>query len=248
MADDARPRIRLHLDQALAAGGRVALAGNRAHYLRNVMRQVPGDAIALFNASAGEWRAVIEAIAKARVDCVLREQTRPPGGEPPLALAFAPVKRAATDLIVETATELGATRLRPVITRRTETRRLNLDRLRAIAIEASEQCGRLDPPAVDEPIDLPALLTAWPEGERLIHLDTPAGAPPLLSLAPAPDATLLIGPEGGFDDEERALMAATPGVETASLGPTTLRAETAAIAALAVWRAGALARISLMGN
>ncbi len=234
MTETRRPRIRLYVETGLAADGdRVTLTGNRAHYLRNVMRQGPGDTLALFNAEAGEWRARIESLAKARVDCVLESRLRPPGGKLPLTLAFAPVKRGPNEFIVEKATELGATRLRPIVTRRTETRRLNLDRLRAIAIEATEQCGRLDPPAIDAPIPLAELLADGP----LIHLDTLPDLPPLLSRAGSADATLLIGPEGGFDDGERTLLAAAPDVVTASLGPTTLRAETAALAALAIWRA-----------
>ena len=233
MTETRRPRIRLYVDPALAADGRVALSGNPAHYLCNVMRQGPGDAVALFNAASGEWRARIESVAKARVDCVLEARLRPPGAEPPLTLAFAPVKRAANELIVEKASELGATRLRPILTRRTETRRLNVERLGAIAIEACEQCGRLDPPAIDAPITLGELLADGP----LVHLDTTPGLPSLLSSGGGAEATLLIGPEGGFDDGERTMLAEAPDVTTASLGPTTLRAETAALAALAIWRA-----------
>ncbi len=232
------PRIRLHVEEVFVAGGVVEVSGGQAHYLRNVMRRALGDAVLLFNARDGEWRAVIETSSKARVRLTLGHRTRPPRAEPPLGLAFAPVKRAAVELMVEKACELGATALRPIVTRRTEARRVNLARLRAIAVEAAEQSGRLDVPRLHEPVSLSALLAGWPAGERLVHLDTDAAAPPLLSLGPAPSATLLIGPEGGFDDGERELLAACPSVERASLGPTTLRAETAAIAALAIWRAG----------
>jgi 16S rRNA (uracil1498-N3)-methyltransferase len=157
---------------------------------------------------------------------------------PDLWLLFAPIKRGRIDWLVEKATELGAARLVPVMTQRTIVERLNLDRLRAHAIEAAEQCERTALPELAEPVRLAALLRDWPAGRALYFADEAGGGASLADSAPGP-AAILIGPEGGFTDEERAAIAAVPDARPVSLGPRILRADTAAIASISVWMAAA---------
>lgn len=233
-----RPRIRLFVEAPLAAGARPALAETQARYVRRVMRLGAGAEAALFNGRDGEWAARI--IPSGRRGCVAEATARlrpqPPAAGP--VLAFAPLRPARTELVVEKAAELGARALQPVSLRRargaTGFSRPRARRLRACAIEAAEQCGRLDIPEIAEPVPLEALLAspgplAWGD---------PAGAPPARALA-APGAApiLLVGPEGGFDDDERRALAARDDARAVSLGALTLRAETAAIALLALWAA-----------
>ena len=174
MTDRARPRIRVHVDAPLAAGRAVELAGNPAHYLRNVMRRGPGDEIALFNAGSGEFRARIEAVAKARVDCLPLERLRPPGGEPPLVLAFAPVKRGPTELIVEKATELGASAWVPLLTERSVVHPgdVKLEKLRQTVITACKQCGRNDLMPIEQPQTWCSFL-ATPRGDASLLVAHP---------------------------------------------------------------------------
>jgi 16S rRNA (uracil1498-N3)-methyltransferase len=247
---------RLHLEANLAAGAELPLDADQARYLVQVLRLRSGDEARVFNARDGEWSAALAEAGKKRFVLSVREQRRPP--EPPkvdLHLLFAPVKRARTDFIVEKATELGVTAIRPVITRRTVAERVRVDRLKLIAREAAEQSERLDLPQVSDAADLDDVLDAWPEREglrRLLFLDEAAGgegspwrqaegdAPPALaalqSEARGPWA-VLIGPEGGFAPEERARLRREAFVTAASLGPRILRADTAAIAALTLWQA-----------
>ncbi len=238
---EAAPRIRLYVADDLAPDRVVGLAANQAHYLRHVMRCRPGDAVALFNGRDGEWRARIEGFGKGWCSLALLGQLRRQAVEAGPVLLFAPIKRSRIDALAEKATELGVATLQPVTTRRTTVTRVNVDRLRLIAIEAAEQSGRLAVPEVAAPIGLEALLGEWPTGRRLVFLDEAGGAPPLAeALAGAPPGdgwALLIGPEGGFDDDERRLLRARDFVLAASLGPRILRAETAALAALALWQA-----------
>jgi len=231
---------RLYTDAPLEAGGEVPLGPDRAHQLRSVLRLQPGAAIALFNARDGEWSATVESLGKTAATARVQAQRRPPAPEPDLWLLFAPLKSGRIDWLAEKATELGVSRLCPVLTRRTTMDRVNLGRLAANAREAAEQCERLSLPAVDEPVPLPRLLDAW-AAERLILLADEAGAAPPLPAALAGSAdrplAVLVGPEGGFDAGERELLRSRPFVQPVTLGPRILRAETAAAAALSVVQA-----------
>lgn len=235
-----RPRFRLFVDAPLAAGNAVALTRDQTHYLASVMRAEPGETALLFNGTDGEWLARIAALAKAGAALVPERRTRPQAAEPDLWLLAAPLKKDRTDLVVEKAAELGVSRLWPVFTRRTNAGRVNSERLRAHLMEAAEQCERLTVPELAEPAALDKVLAEWPADRVLLFLDEGGGGPPLAEvlggLLPGPLA-LLVGPEGGFDAEERRLIAARPFARAVGLGPRILRAETAAIAALAVVQA-----------
>ena len=240
------PHIRLFVESNLASDGVIDLADASAHYLRNVMRAGPGDQILLFNGRDGEWRAVIAETGKRSAQLKVAEQTREQVAGADLWLAFAPVKRGPLELIAGKACELGVSALIPVVTARTNVGRpgvgrVNVARLRAIATEAAEQCGRLDVPEVKAPVNLPSMLADWPAGRTLILCDeTGGGAPIATSLAeadPAAPAAFLVGPEGGFEKSELDAITKLPIVRRVGLGPRILRAETAAIAALACWQA-----------
>ncbi len=226
-------------DGALGADAVLPLPGPQAHYLGDVMRRRPGDAVRLFNARDGEWQARIETLRKGRGSVRALHRLRAPAPEPGPALLFAPLKRDATDLVVRMATELGAAVLQPVTTERTIAARINAERWRAIAIEAAEQCERLSLPSIAAPLRLPELLGGWNTGRPLLAAIERADAEPLAAwrARTGPDAGLppavLIGPEGGFSPNELALLRACPGVVAVTLGPRILRAETAALAALA---------------
>ncbi|MBZ9936128.1 16S rRNA (uracil(1498)-N(3))-methyltransferase [Mesorhizobium sp. BR1-1-16] len=233
---------RLFLDAPLDAGARVPLDRDQANYLVNVLRMAPGAAVLVFNGRDGEWRAVLDGDRK-RASLVLEEQTRAQTAPSGLDYLFAPLKQARLDYMVQKAVEMGAGRLRPVITRRTQVTRLNEDRLRANAIEAAEQCGILTIPDIVTPQPLADLLTSWETtdaGRRIIFCDEDeTGADPVSVLGALPPSPLavLIGPEGGFSPEERTLLKALPLVTTIALGPRILRADTAAVAALALVQA-----------
>jgi 16S rRNA (uracil1498-N3)-methyltransferase len=239
---------RLYSDAALAAGSSVALDEAQVHYLRHVLRLAPGARIALFNGRDGEWWGEIASLGKQSGGVRLTERRRAPHAEPDLWLLFAPVKRARIDFLVEKATELGVSELRPVMTERTMVERVNLDRLRAHCREAAEQTERLTLPILRAPAALTQALTDWPPGRRLLLCDEtgtgPAIADRLAREQPGPWA-VLIGPEGGFSDSELDGLHKLPFVCAVSLGPRVLRADTAAISALSVlqaflgdWRAG----------
>ncbi len=224
---------RLFVDQELAPGASVAVDGN---YLGAVLRLGPGDRVKLFDDRTGEWLAEIVEAGKKRVSLTVVERLRTLEAVPDLWLLFAPIKRGRVDWLVEKATELGVARLVPVVTRRTIVDRLNLDRLRAHAIEAAEQCERTALPELAQPQKLDALLNGWPLGRTLYFADESGGEP----FAPAAGpAAILIGPEGGFTDEERAAIRALAQARPVSLGPRILRADTAALAAISLWMAAA---------
>lgn len=238
---------RLHVETPLAAGVRVPLTAPHLHYLRDVLRLKPGDPVLAFNGRDGEWRTVLAEEGRRAMALAVVEQTRPqtPAGD--LHYLFAPLKRARLDYVVQKAVEMGAARLRPVITRHTQAERVNTGRMRANVIEAAEQCGILAPPAVDEPVGLDEAIAALETGRRLVFCDedAPVGDP-LAALgavraeAPAGGGVplaVLIGPEGGFAEDERDLLLARPGVVRLALGPRILRADTAAVAALALVQA-----------
>ena len=230
--------IRLFVPDALAREGLIRPVTEQAHYLLNVMRQGQGDAILVFNGRDGEWRASLTEVTKR--NCVLRldEMTRPQATGPDLDLIVALVKRARLETIVEKAAELGARRVRLVVTRFTGADHTNVARLQAIATEAAEQTGRLDVPEVVAPVKLDRLLDAWSDDRRLVFCDEAGDAKPIIHALrdPAPVA-VLIGPEGGFAPEERERLRGLPFVVPVSLGPRILRADTAAISALTLVQA-----------
>ncbi|MES2120381.1 MAG: 16S rRNA (uracil(1498)-N(3))-methyltransferase [Pseudomonadota bacterium] len=225
---------RLFVRQPLGEGASVALDAAQANYLGNVMRLGESAQLFIFDGRSGEWLARIVDAGKKRMTLAVECQTRQPEPMPDVWLAFAPIKRAQTDWLVEKATELGAARLIPVMTQRTVAERVKLERLEAISIEAAEQCSRTRLPQIDQPISLKALLDI---PDRPIYFaDERGGEPAAEAFKPGP-ALLLTGPEGGFTDEERALVRAAPNAVPVSLGPRILRAETAALAALAAFMA-----------
>ena len=224
---------RLFVDEVLAEGGSVTVDGN---YLAAVLRLGRGDEVKLFDDRTGEWLAEIVEAGKKRVTLRIGERLRAREAVPDLWLLFAPVKRGRIDWLVEKATELGVARLLPVVTRRTIVDRLNLERLRAHAVEAAEQCERTALPELAEPRKLEAVLKDWPADRPLYFADEGGGE----AFAPSPGpAAILIGPEGGFTDEERAAIRALVQARPVSLGPRILRADTAAAAAISLWMAAA---------
>ncbi|TBW37204.1 16S rRNA (uracil(1498)-N(3))-methyltransferase [Siculibacillus lacustris] len=234
---------RLFLAAELTTGAEPALEREQAAYLLTVLRLGEGDRVLVFDGRNGEWLAEIHPIGRRDCRLTLLEQTRPQAPLGDLDWLFAPLKHARLDYMVQKAVEMGAARLRPVLTRHTQVTRLNLERMRANVVEAAEQCGLVALPEVAEPVDLATLLDAWPTREpdrRLLfcdeHADTtnPLG---LLAGLPRGPLAVLIGPEGGFAAEERARLHAAPFVTAIPLGPRILRADTAAVAALAVVQA-----------
>ena len=223
---------RLFVRQPLGEDARVELDGNAANYLGNVLRLGEGGEVLLFDGASGEWLGRIVETGRKRMALTAERQTRALEQVPDLTLAFAPVKRSQTDWLVEKATELGVARLIPVTTQRTVVERVKLERLQAIAIEAAEQCGRTRLPEIIEPVSLSQLLKQREPGRALFFADEAGGEAVATAFKPGP-AMILTGPEGGFTDEERAAIRATPGAVPISLGPRILRAETAALAALA---------------
>jgi 16S rRNA (uracil1498-N3)-methyltransferase len=235
---------RLFIDAALAAGTAVELGPDHAHYLRDVLRLGVGAPVHLFNGREGEWRSTVETVGKRALSLRIEVQVRLPAPEPDLWLCFAPIKKARLDFIAEKATELGVSRLQPVITQRTIVERVNLDRLRANAIEAAEQTERLTVPDVAAPLTLAQFVGTWPSGRRLLVADETGGGRPVADVLSSLDVAaraapwaVLTGPEGGFARAELDMIGRVPTVHAASLGPRILRADTAALAALAVWQA-----------
>ena len=248
------------IDGEIAAGAEIALEEGQARHVGTVLRLDAGDVVRLFNERDGEWRSRISAKTKRGISVVVQEKLRDPRAAPDLLLLFAPVKRHATDLIVEKATELGVRQIRPVITQRTIAETVRVDRLASIAREAAEQTERFDAPEICEPLSLAKALDGWDAARPLIYADEAGdddaqpwggargrGQPlqQVLAGLAADKLALLIGPEGGFTAEERRLLRGLPYVKPVALGPRILRAETAAIAALSViqsawgdWREG----------
>jgi len=220
----------------LAEGSTVDLDAAQANYLGNVMRLREGAEVLLFDGVSGEWLARVAAVGKRRMTLAVERPTKPAEAVPDLWLAFAPVKRGPVEWLVEKATELGVARLLPVVTRRTIVERIKLERLEAIAIEAAEQCGRTLLPEIAEPAVLDEFLARRDAARTLYFADETGGEAIATAFSPGP-ALLLIGPEGGFTSEERDRIRAQPNVRAVSLGPRILRAETAALAAVAGWMA-----------
>lgn len=238
--DEAYPRTRLHVEAPLAAGAALELDRDQSHYLNRVMRLGEGATVAVFNGRDGEWRARIASAGKRGCSLEVEDRFRPQQASPDVRLLFAPVKRQPLDWMVQKATELGVAVLQPVITRRTVVDRVNVDRLRAISIEAAEQSERLDLPEIHEPVALDRALAAWPAGRRLAVCDeTGRGTPVAETLRSAGKdlSGFLLGPEGGFAPAELDALRDLAFVTPIGLGPRVLRAETAAVAVLAVWQA-----------
>ncbi|MGR3453446.1 16S rRNA (uracil(1498)-N(3))-methyltransferase [Pseudooceanicola sp.] len=232
------PKIRLHVAQPLGPAQTVPLEREQANYLFNVMRLGPGDLVALFNGRDGEWLAEVITAGKRAGELRCHAQSAPQRMPPDVWLLFAPIKKARTDFIVEKAAEMGAARIVPVQTEFTNSERIRRDRLQAHAVEAAEQCGGTYVPEVTDLLRLDRLLDQWPEDRRLMFCDETlaGGAAGLSGFARGDPWAILIGPEGGFSEAERARLRGASLARAVSLGPRILRADTAAVAALTLWQ------------
>ena len=228
---------RLFVAADLGEGVTVPLSEDQAHYLVNVLRVKTGAGLLVFNGRDGEWRAILSEVKKRGATLTIASQSRPQSNGPGIDYLFAPLKHTRLDYMVQKAVEMGVARLRPVITRRTIAERVNLVRMRANAVEAAEQCGVLRVPEISEPIALNKAIEQWDPGRTLIFCDEDAAQKnPLAALSKLKRGplALLIGPEGGFDEGERQLLKSRDFVIHLSLGPRIMRADTAAVAALAL--------------
>jgi 16S rRNA (uracil1498-N3)-methyltransferase len=237
-----RVKARLYVDAPLAAAGVVGTSPGQAHYLRTVLRLGPGDPVALFNGRDGEWLARIDGFGKGWASLTVAARRRPQAREPDLWLVFAPIKRARIDFLAQKATELGVSALWPVFTEHTEVGRVNEERLLANAVEAAEQSERLTVPVVFPAISLGQVLARWPPERRLLVCAEAGPATPIAEALPAGAApetpwAVLTGPEGGLTASELDALGKLPSVRLVGLGPRVLRADTAALAALACWQA-----------
>jgi 16S rRNA (uracil1498-N3)-methyltransferase len=234
---------RLFLDQPLQAGAAVPLDTSQAHYLADVLRLAPGDTVLVFNGRDGEWLARLARASRKVLTATPEQQTRAQSPASDLHYLFAPLKRARLDYMVQKAVEMGVSRLAPILTRHTQAERVNIERMRANAIEAAEQCGILSLPEIVTPQPLPRALAALEPERLLVFCDEDAeNADPVAALKTGNAVrgrplAVVIGPEGGFADDERKLLLAHPHVVRLALGPRILRADTAAVAALALVQA-----------
>jgi 16S rRNA (uracil1498-N3)-methyltransferase len=235
----AKTTPRLHVAEALADGTELSLGSEQSHYLAHVLRLVAGDAVRLFNNENGEVLAYITTVAKKSVSLRCERQVHAVQPPPDIDYVFAPLKHQRLDYLVQKATELGARRLQPMITSRTIAERVNLDRMRANVIEAAEQCNLVFVPEVLEPKSFASLMKSWDQSRAIIFCDeTATASDPRSALQKIqPPAAVFVGPEGGFTDEERSLLKSLPNVAAISLGPRIMRADTAAVAALALVQA-----------
>lgn len=229
---------RLFVSTPLAAGVALCIDGPQAHYLGKVMRVAEGDAVMLCDNASGEWAARVSGVSKREIVLVPEINTRLREAVPDFLLCAALLKKPHFDMVLEKATELGVAAIQPVLTRRCVADRLNPERASAILTEAAEQCARTALPDLAEPLKLDALLRQWPANRTLFFADENGGEPAAASFAAHHGpAALLVGPEGGFDDTERAAIRALPQARAITLGPRILRGETAAISATALWMA-----------
>jgi 16S rRNA (uracil1498-N3)-methyltransferase len=246
---------RVHVEERLTAGTEIAPGKKQAHYLRNVLRLQSGDTVLLFNGRDGEWQAALSVAGKG-IKLLMQEQVRPQTTATDLHCLFAPLKHERLDYMVQKAVEMGVSRLQPVLTQHTQVNRINLERMQANAIEAAEQCGILSVPEVAAPLTFARMLAARKPDRLLVFCDEDAdvtnpvtaltrakAAPAVLPLmigspaSPSEPMAVLLGPEGGFSDDERAALLKQPNIVRLSLGPRILRADTAAVVALAVVQA-----------
>ncbi|WP_436642885.1 16S rRNA (uracil(1498)-N(3))-methyltransferase [Microbaculum sp. FT89] len=231
---------RLFVEAPLSQGARVALPNDQAHYLLNVMRRGDGDPVALFNGRDGEWLGAIRKTGKRSVEVEIAEKTREQSAPRDIHYCFAPIKRARLDFIAQKATELGVARLQPIVTRFTVAERVKTERLAANAVEAAEQCGILWVPEIAEPVSFERYLADRDPARTLVFCDEAAPvSDPIEALKTAPEGAfaVMIGPEGGFAEEERELLLRGENVVPISLGPRVMRADTAGIAALTLLQA-----------
>ncbi len=235
--------IRLFLDVPMADGAKVPLSQEDSHYLVSVMRQKVGADLLVFNGRDGEWQANICDAHKRKTVITVSQQTRPQIDEPDVWLVFAPIKKTRIDFMAQKATEMGATKLCPVMTDHTAMDRVKTERLAANAKEAAEQCERLMVPAVDEVVKLTDVLANWPDDRMIMFCDESLEGTTAVDTLRKHDGkqggekwAIFIGPEGGFSERERSALKAHKNTVTVSLGPRILRADTAAIAALALWQ------------
>lgn len=231
---------RLHVTDDLAGGASFMLGRDQSHYLANVLRMREGAEVLVFNGRHGEWRAIVDAVAKKAVSLRCKEQTRPQPLLPDFLYAFAPIKAGRLDYLVQKAVEMGAGVLQPVRTHHTQLSKIGRERLEANALEAAEQCGILAVPKVRDMVTFDAMLAGWDPARRLIFCDESAETNnplPILERVEERQLGLLVGPEGGFSEDERRQLHALPFVTSIPLGPRILRADTAAVAALAVIQA-----------
>ena len=233
---EAGGKLRLYVTGDLGAGVAVTATDSQAHYLLHVMRAKAGARVSLFNGRDGEWLAEIAAAGKRGVTLTGLKQTQVQADVPDVWLVFAPVKKTPADYLAQKATELGAAKLQPVFTRRTIVSRVNQERLLANAVEAAEQSERLSVPEIGEAAPLEKILGEWPKQRKIYFCDEGGDARPLAEVAGSAPAAILTGPEGGFDPAERAMLRGHPFVTPVTLGPRILRADTAALAALAIWQ------------
>lgn len=231
---------RLFVEDAIIPGTGIATSSEQFNYLANVLRMSDGAEVLIFNGRDGEWKARLAFPSKKKLVLVPQEQTRPQPEPCDLHYLFAPLKVGRIDYLIQKAVEMGAGVLQPVMTQHVQGKITNLERLQANAIEASEQCGILAIPQVQQPVKLRDLLETWPSSRRIIYCDEGDEGQnplPILSRIKERQLALLIGPEGGFSDEERQLLRHHESVTPIPLGPRILRADTAAVAALAVIQA-----------
>ncbi len=232
-------RLRLYVDSPLGAGQIITPDSDQTHYLLHVMRAKQGQTVNLFNGRDGEWLARISEQGKRHIHLTCLQQSAPQQNAPDLWLLFAPIKKTPSDYLAQKATELGVSKLQPVITRRTIVSRVNLDRLRANAMEAAEQSGRTDIPEIAESQTLEKSLAHWPADRAILFCDEAGDAAPITTAVQNTGFArwaILIGPEGGFDPQERSFIRAIPQAIPVTLGQRILRADTAALAALAIWQ------------
>jgi 16S rRNA (uracil1498-N3)-methyltransferase len=233
-------KVRLFVEAALGMGTRVVPDDAQAHYLLHVMRAKVGDYLSLFNGRDGEWLAQIAEVSKRNCLLQCEKQTRVQDETPDVWLCFAPIKKTPADYVVQKATELGAGALQPVFTRRTIVTRVNEERMKANAIEAAEQSERLTIPEIREAVGLDKLLRSWPRERSVLFCDEGGDAQPIAQAAAEIETNsiaILTGPEGGFDPAERDAIRSQRFVVPVTLGPRILRADTAALASLAIWQA-----------
>jgi 16S rRNA (uracil1498-N3)-methyltransferase len=235
-----RSAPRLFVEGRLAEGQTVALDGGQAHYLSKVMRVAEGDAVVLCDDMTGEWGSEVAAAGKRAIELKVQQKLREREQVPDLWLCPALLKKDRFDLVLEKGTELGLRRIQPVLTRRCVADKLNLERARTVTVEAAEQCARTALPDLAEPMKLDALLRGWPADRALFFADELGGAPAAKAFAAhRGPAAILTGPEGGFEDTERAAIRTLAQARPITLGPRILRGETAALAAVALWMASA---------